>query len=200
MKPPSQRRIRQEQDTHEESPKFECPRRELSQYHHIEQAADVFKEERPVRPVERKRLRVAADIEAERRGEEEEGEDEGCKHHGCPHAIALPVRETLQSEAGQTNDGSHDHHGVQADEAAADEAPHSQPAVGQTGIVGIAHDEAGEDEEEIHGQEAVVEMLFGSTLREGDGFKEMIDQYPDGGYSAQAIENDVALVHEGECL
>ena len=92
-----------------------------------------------------------------------EGEDEGCKHHGCPHALALPVRETLQSEAGQTNDGSHDHHGVQADEAAADEAPHSQPAVGQTGIVGIAHDEAGEDEEEIHGQKTVVEMLFGST-------------------------------------
>ena len=196
MKPPSQRRIRQEQEAHEESPKFECPRRELSQYHYIEQAADVFEEERPVRPVERKRLRVAADIEEERRGEEEEGEDEGCEHHGCPHALALPVRETLQGEAGKTHDGSHYHHGVQADEAAENKPTCCQPAVGQTGIVGIAHDEAREDEEEIHGQETVVEMLFGSTRGEGNGFEEMIDQYPNGGYSAQTIEDDVALVHE----
>ena len=41
-------------------------------------------------------------------------------------------------------------------------------------------------------------MLFGSTRGEGDGLKEMIDQHTDGGYSAQTIENDVALIHE--CL
>ena len=95
-----------------------------------------------MRPVERKRLRVAANVEAERRGDEEKGKDEGCEHHGCPHALALPVREALQGEAGEADDGSHDHHGMQADEAAADEAPRRQPSVGQTGIVGIAHDEA----------------------------------------------------------
>lgn len=196
MKPPSQRRIRQEQDTHDEGPEFQQACGELPQRQHIEQAADVFEEERPVRPVERKRLRVAVDIEAERRGEEEEGEDEGCEHHGCPHALALPVRETLQGEAGKTHDGSHYHHGVQADEAAENKPTCCQPAVGQTGIVGIAHDEAGEDEEEIHGQETVVKMLFGNTRGEGNGFEEMIDQYPNGGYSAQTIEDDVALVHE----
>ena len=87
---------------------------------------------------------------------------------------------------------------MQADEAPADEVAHrhtvpSPIALGGRGlpsvVVGIAHHETGEDEEEIDGQKAVEHVLFRPPCGKGDGLEQMIAQYGQGCHTTQAVKD-----------
>ena len=77
---------------------------------------------------------------------------------------------------------------MQPGQTAFEEAPggHLVPAV----IVGIADDETGEYEEEVDGEEPVVDDLVNGAV--GIGLKEMEDNDHHRGYAAQAVQDLIA--------
>ncbi len=82
---------------------------------------------------------------------------------------------------------------MQADETAADEAPHGKTPRPQTIIIGIADHETGEDEKEVDSEIAVVDAPDGRRVatREGKALEDMIDEHQKGCRTAQTIEDEI---------
>ena len=89
---------------------------------------------------------------------------------------------------------------MQPRETPLEEAPggHPVPAV----VIGVAHDEAAQHEEEIHRQVAVIHDLISRTL--GIGLEKVEDDHHEGGYAAEPVQDlvtglgcqvDVGLCH-----
>ena len=66
-------------------------------------------------------------------------------------------------------------------------------------VVSVSDHEAGEDEEEVHGQIPVIELLVQRTGREA--LEHVIPYHHQGGHSAQPVQNGVVRlgVREGRC-
>ena len=118
--------------------------------------------------------------------------------------VAAEVREDggfLGVEEGGTDERAHDDHGLQADEAALVEVPlgHAAPAgawAGPAVVVGVGDDEAGEEEEEVYGEVAVVDDLLEAVVV-GVGLAGVEEDDHDGGDTAKAVE-DFEVVLGGE--
>jgi hypothetical protein len=160
---------------------------ELAEAEGVEDVGDVLEEERPGGAVEGVHLLPAADVERDRQGDEGTADQHDQEH--------LPDggdgdegehRGVLGVEEGCADEGSHDHHGLETDEAALVEVPlgHAVPAV----VVGVGDDEAGEEEEEIDGEIAVVDDLLEAVVV-GVGFEGVEDDDHDGGDTAEAVED-----------
>ena len=97
---------------------------------------------------------------------------------------------------------------MQTDQAALEEIPYphapadsgsvprpSLPAI----IVSVSDHEAGEDEEEVHGQIPVIELLVQRTGRKA--LEHVVPYHHQGGHSAQPVQNGIVRlgIREGRC-
>jgi len=103
-------------------------------------------------------------------------------------------RPALEVESERADDHRDDDHRMQADQPALEEFArrHAGPAV----VVRIADDEAGEQEEEVHGQVAVVDDLCEAADRVGLAQVERDDR--ERRDAAQAVEDRVMTFGVGE--
>ena len=167
----------------------------------VEQVADVFEEQRPAGSVQREHLAVATDVIAGTRygGDEKQGTQQGEHNHGRGHAGAVPLLAALQHVEHHAQYGAHYNHGVQADEASLEEVAQGQ-RFAPTVVVGIADDEAGEDEEEIHGQVAMVDDGDeGASGGEGQSLEDVVEHHEQGCHPTQSVQDFIMRlgVHVG---
>lgn len=182
----------------EEHQHFQRPRGEAAQEERVEDVADVLEEERPAGTVEREHLTVAPHLgTGARQRRDQEHVQQQCQHHqreGCNRAVPhLPAGE---EEGERPQQGAHHHHRLQADQSPPEEIlPRhlSPPAV----VVGIPHHEAGEDEEEVHRQVAVVELLVVGAG--GERLEDMVPDHHDGCHAAQPVQDAVMRFGVCEC-
>ncbi len=176
----------------------EGARREPPQHERIEDVAYVFEEERPAGTVERKHLAVAAHLGARagRHREEQHGQQHGRQHRRKGDRRAVPPHAPLQAEGDGPQHGRQHDHRMQPNEAPSEKRPerHAPPP---TVVVGIADDEAREQEEEVDGQIAVVEPLVEGTR--GESLEDMVPDDEQGGDAAQSVEDVVMGFGVGEC-
>ena len=161
------------------------PCRQAAQHEGVEDVGDVLEEERPRRAVERIGLLPATDVVPDAHGEHQAAhhrDDKQVGQRGPLHERADHTGARVEEE-GANQRAEHDHR-LQAHEAPQGEvAPrHAEPAV----VVGIADDEAREDEEEVDGQVTVVDDLV--EVARGVRFEQVESHYHDGRYAAQAVE------------
>ena len=95
-----------------------------------------------------------------------------------PHIAILKI------EQRRTDGHAQHHHGLQADQAPLEETADGHPP--PTVVVGVADDEAGENEEEINGQVSVIDFLVQMTG--GVGFEQMEADDRQGCHSAQSVQ------------
>lgn len=112
-----------------------------------------------------------------------------CQHHHRErHRRPIPPLPAGNEEGDRTQQGPHDHHRLQAYQPPPEEIlqRHPQPP---SVIVGITDHEPREDEEEIHCQVAMVEMLVVGAG--GERLEEMVAYHHDGCHAAQAVKDAV---------
>ena len=142
------------------------------------------------RTVEREHLSVAAYVIACARygRDEEHGTQKGQHDHGNSYMAAVPADASLQAIEDDSQQGTHDDHGMEADQTALEEVAQAH-CLSQTVVIGIADDKTGEDEEEIHGKVTVVD---GGDDRASGGerqsFKDVVEYHQQGGHSSQSVE------------
>lgn len=154
----------------------------------IEEIGHVFIDQRPLGNVEGEKFFIAANIIGGRLGNHQEAEDdveEELPNGGGGDAGIVVAG--LEIEEGCSEQDAEEHHGLKTNEANLAEIPARHLAALKPGIIGITDDETGEDEEEIDGEEAVVEVLIDGVV--GEGFAEMEDDDHQGSYTAKTIEN-----------
>ena len=76
---------------------------------------------------------------------------------------------------------------MKTDEADGKETLH--PHVRQSGIVGMAHHKARQNEEEVNTQKTMVHLLERITRSKGNGLEQMIHEHGTGCHSTQPVEN-----------
>lgn len=171
----------------------------------VEDVADILEEQRPCRPVEREHLAVAAHLVRTARPcrNHEHGAQQGQHGHRHRYAAAIPALAALKEEADQSYHGGKHHERMQPDNAAAEEVAHREAAL-PTVVVGIADNETRQQEEEVDGQVAVVEVgeraVAHTAHRAGKGvaLEDMGDHDKQGGHAAQAVEQFIVRLGVGK--
>lgn len=167
------------------------PAGEFPDEHGVKDVGDVFEEEGPGRTVQRVHFRPSANIQGN--GDGQQREPHGHDQQHFPYGGLCDVREDfrpLEVKEGSTQQHPHDHHGLKAHQPPLAEIPqaHLSPAV----VIGIPDDEAGQHEEEVHGQIAVIDDLVRVELEvPGASFKHVEQDHHDGGYAAQAVQGGI---------
>lgn len=171
----------------------------------VEDIADILKKQRPRGAVEGKHLAIAAHLAraSGHSGQHKHGRKQS--QHGVRerHTAAIPLLATLHQEGHQTHNGGPKHHGVKPNHAAAEETGESE-ATPPTVVIGIADDETREQEEEVHGQIAMVEMpnraIAHAVYRLGKGkaLEDMMKNYDESGHTAQSIKQLVVRLGVGK--
>ena len=107
----------------------------------IEDVAYVLKEQRPCRAIEREHLAVAPHLVGTTwpSRNHEHSCQKGEHGHGHGDAAAVPMRATLEEETHKTHHCAKHHHGMEADEATAEEVAQRKASL-PTVVVGIAND------------------------------------------------------------
>ena len=163
----------------------------LSDEHGVKDIGDVFEEEGPGRTVQRVHFRPSAHIQGNGNGQQRESHGHDQQHF--PYGGLRKVREDfrpLEVKEDSPQQHPHDHHGLKAHQPPLAEVPqvHFFPAV----VIGVSDDEAGQHEEEVHGQVAVVDDLVHVELEvPGAAFKHVEQDHHDGGHSAEAVQSGV---------
>ncbi len=159
---------------------------ELAKADSVENIRDVLKEERPCGTVQRMHLIPSTDVHGGKQGDHGKSNEHHDQH--LPDGRCRDQGKYgsgLEVEEGRSDDGAHDDHWLEADEASFVELPlrHLSPAV----IVGIGDDEAGQKEEEIDCQVSVIDDLLQGVIV-GIRFEGVEDHDRQSGHAAQAIE------------
>ena len=152
----------------------------------------IFKHHRPLRDVQQKHLPVLAHVPFRRDGQHEE----------TPQRIerqiaqigpgdARIVRTLLKEEERRPQQDTEEHHRLQTDQTRPEEAPAAHEPAAHPLLIGVADDEAREDEEEIDAEVSVVEVLIHRVVRESLAQVEHDDHQ--GRHAAQAVQNVVAI-------
>ena len=164
-------------------------RREFPDEEGIEKVADVFKEQGPARSIERVHFSQTPDFHAGRRRDQQDVDEGGGQQGDDRDLRYVPYGAALEVEDERADDRPDRYHGLQAYEAALDEflGRHCFPAV----VVGVADDKAGQHEEEVDGQVAVVDDLV--HMAGGVGFKDVEPHDDNGGHPAQSVKNVVVV-------
>jgi len=163
----------------------------FSDEHGIKDIGDVFEEEGPGRTVQRVHFRPSAHIQGNGNGQQRESHGHDQQHF--PYGSLRKVREDfrpLEVKEDSPQQHPHDHHGLKAHQPPLAEVPqvHFFPAV----VIGVSDDEAGQHEEEVHGQVAVVDDLVRMELEvPGAAFKHVEQDHHDGGHPAEAVQSGV---------
>ena len=168
----------------EQDQRGQSPSGKSAEEKRVENVAYVFEEQRPARAVERIHLADSPDFGTGGRGDEQGVHQRGYEQHGHGDFRDIPDRAALKVEHDGSDQGSDHDHGLQADQPALEEVAdgHLFPPV----VVGVADDEAGENEEEINGQVSVIDFLVQMTG--GVGFEQMEADDRQGCHSAQSVQ------------
>lgn len=168
--------------------------RKQPQHESVQYVAYVLEQQRPARPVQRIHLSHAAHLHPYRRRNQQGVHQRG---HGkrpdsdprhVPHGTALEV------EQRRTYQRPKHYQRVKADETPLEELPcrHARPTV----VIGITHNEARQDEEEVDSQITVIDTLV--YVARGESLEEMEADHRNGRNAAKAVENLVMLLGVGE--
>lgn len=178
----------------EQDQRGQSPSGKSAEEERVENVAYVFEEQRPARAVERIHLADSPDFGTGGRGDEQGVHQRGYEQHGHGDFRDIPDRAALKVEHDGSDQGSDHDHGLQADQPALEEVAdgHLFPPV----VVGVADDEAGENEEEIDGQVSVIDFLVQMTG--GVGFEQMEADDRQGCHSAQSVQYVVMRLGVGE--
>ena len=161
---------------------------QVPQHERIQDVADILERQRPLRAVERVQLAPAADVQPLPARDHEEPHQQAQGELPPLHLQGLREGRPGEEEQRRPHERARDHHRVQARQAPLEEAPggHPVPAV----VVGVAHHETAQHEEEIHRQVPVVHDLEGRTL--GISLEDVEQDHHERGHAAQPVQDLVA--------